>query len=484
MNLRLRPVLLGAAVMATATLAAGIAVANAAGSAPTATFTKSSDWGTGYVGDYAVHNGGSAITSWTVTFDLPQGTTVGSFWNATLTQSGTHVVAKNREYNGNLGPDGSTSFGYTATGSGAPTNCLINGGSCGGGTTPQPSPTKPVPSPTKPAPQPSPTKPAPQPSPTTPPSPQPPQPGNGKTVFGPYIHMSVTGRPSLSDVVKNTGAKAISLAFLINQGSCDLKWDGVTAIDAYKGEIDAVKALGATPIVSTGGANGSEAAVGCRTGSATAAQLEKVVALGVRYLDFDVEGGSVGDATANTARGEAIKQLQSKYPDLKASLTLASLPPDKWGTPGGLMDKDQAPYKAAVAAGARIDRVNIMTMDFGTYYDEGKGTTIMGQKSIAAATDLQKQIKAISNVDDATAWKMVGITPMIGVNDTTTEVFQLSNVDELTSFAKAHGVGFLGMWSATRDIACAPGTGQPSPVCSGVSQQRYEFGKRFANAQS
>jgi hypothetical protein len=223
--------------------------------------------------------------------------------------------------------------------------------------------------------------------------------------------------------------------------------------------------------------------VGCRTAGATAAQLEKVIRLGVRYLDFDVEGAAPADATANTARGQAIRQLQQKYPDLRVSFTLASLPPGKFGEPGGVQQKDLGPWTAALAAGAKIDRINIMTMNFGTYFDEGQGTTIMGRKSIAAAQDLQKQIKQINKVNDATAWKMVGITPMIGVNDTTTEVFQLANVAEVVNFAKANGVGMLGFWSIGRDRACSGGTPQPSPVCSGVSQQPFQFARGFAAVQ-
>src|SRR5262245_60889263 len=76
--------------------------ATAAGS-PTATFSKSSSWDGGYQGAYTVTNGGStALSGWTVEFDLPSGTTVGSYWDALLTQSGSHYTFKNREYNGSL----------------------------------------------------------------------------------------------------------------------------------------------------------------------------------------------------------------------------------------------------------------------------------------------------------------------------------------------------------------------------------------------
>src|SRR5205814_10434339 len=67
-------------------------------------------------------------------FDLPAGLTLGSYWDATLTTSGQHVTAKNREYNGSLAPGASASFGFLVSGgSGAPANCTVNGGSCAGG---------------------------------------------------------------------------------------------------------------------------------------------------------------------------------------------------------------------------------------------------------------------------------------------------------------------------------------------------------------
>ena len=471
------------------TVAAGVVSANAAeppvksaavksaAAGVTATFSKSQEWNSGYVADFAINNGTSAaITAWKVEFSLPAGTTVGSFWDATVTQTGQRVVAVNRNYNGAVPAGGKVSFGFVASGTGAPTNCTINGAACTGGDAPSPTPT--------PSSSPKPT-PTPSSSPKPTPTPTPNNPGTGKSVFAPYIHMSVNRRPTLTQIAQANGAKALSLAFVLNPaGSCDLKWDGNSAIDLYKAEIAAAKAAGVEPIVSTGGANGTEVAVGCRTAGATAAQLEKLMAQGVRYLDFDIEGAAPADATANSARAQAIKSLQGKYPDLKVSFTLASLPPGPNGEKGGVMDKDLGPWTAAVAAGAKVDRINIMTMNFGSYFDLNQGTTIMGKKSIEAAQDLQKQIKQIHGVNDATAWRMVGITPMIGVNDTTTEVFQLANATEVVTFAKANGVGMLGFWSISRDKSCAAGTAQPSPVCSGVAQQPNQFGKAFAAVQN
>lgn len=115
-------------------LAAGVPAAAAAG--PTATFTKTSDWGTGWEGNYRIANPGpDAITSWTVEFDLPVGHRVTSLWDAIWSQSDTHVTARNASWNGTIGAGGSTSFGldvaYSGT-YGAPANCRLNGAPCDG----------------------------------------------------------------------------------------------------------------------------------------------------------------------------------------------------------------------------------------------------------------------------------------------------------------------------------------------------------------
>ncbi|MFJ9891758.1 glycosyl hydrolase family 18 protein [Streptomyces sp. NPDC091280] len=114
----------------------GLAAPAEAASTATATFTKSSDWGTGFGGQWTVKNTGtSAISSWTVEWDYPSGTSVTSAWDADVTSSGNHWTAKNKSYNGTIAAGASVSFGFNGAGSGSPSNCLLNGGSCDGGTT-------------------------------------------------------------------------------------------------------------------------------------------------------------------------------------------------------------------------------------------------------------------------------------------------------------------------------------------------------------
>lgn len=112
----------------------GLASPAQAATSATATYTKVSDWGSGFEGKWTVKNTGTtSLSSWTVEWDFPSGTSVTSAWDATVTGSGTHWTAKNVGWNGTLVPGASVSFGFNGTGTGSPSGCKVNGGSCDGG---------------------------------------------------------------------------------------------------------------------------------------------------------------------------------------------------------------------------------------------------------------------------------------------------------------------------------------------------------------
>ncbi|MFJ6650376.1 glycosyl hydrolase family 18 protein [Streptomyces sp. NPDC091290] len=114
----------------------GLASPAEAAASATATYSKPQDWGTGFEGKWTVKNTGTTtLSSWTVEWDFPSGTSVTSAWDADVTSSGTHWTAKNKSWNGSLAPGASVSFGFNGSGSGSPSNCKLNGGSCDGGTT-------------------------------------------------------------------------------------------------------------------------------------------------------------------------------------------------------------------------------------------------------------------------------------------------------------------------------------------------------------
>ncbi|MET8157715.1 lytic polysaccharide monooxygenase [Sphaerisporangium sp. NPDC005289] len=88
-----------------------------------ASFHTTSTWNGGYQAEVTVRNSGSsAINSWTVNWALQSGTTINSLWSGTYTVSGSNITVKNANYNGSLGANASTTFGYVAQGSpGSPT---------------------------------------------------------------------------------------------------------------------------------------------------------------------------------------------------------------------------------------------------------------------------------------------------------------------------------------------------------------------------
>lgn len=136
---RARPLVRTLVVAALAASAIITATTAAHAASPTATFVKTSDWGSGWEGKYTVTNGGTTtITSWAVAFDLPSGTSISSSWDAQRAQSGTRYTFSNLSWNGNLAPGASVSFGFIGAGPGSPSNCTLNGAACGGGTNPQP----------------------------------------------------------------------------------------------------------------------------------------------------------------------------------------------------------------------------------------------------------------------------------------------------------------------------------------------------------
>ncbi|NYF57246.1 GH12 family glycosyl hydrolase domain-containing protein [Micromonospora purpureochromogenes] len=91
-------------------------------------------WNNGFTADVQITNtGSSTINGWTLVYNLPAGQQITSSWNATVSQSGSAVTARNVSWNGTLAPGGTASFGYQGTLSGAyssPTSFALNGQTC------------------------------------------------------------------------------------------------------------------------------------------------------------------------------------------------------------------------------------------------------------------------------------------------------------------------------------------------------------------
>ena len=140
---RRRALLAGAAIGLLVTgVTAATLPASAAGGGCSVAYTVQSQWQGGFTGSVVITNLGSAVTSWSLGFDFPDaGQQVTQGWNATWSQSGSHVTAASASWNGALGTSASTTIGFTGAWTGTnpvPASFTLSGAACGGGS---PSPT-------------------------------------------------------------------------------------------------------------------------------------------------------------------------------------------------------------------------------------------------------------------------------------------------------------------------------------------------------
>jgi hypothetical protein len=452
-----------------------------------ASYQAVSNWGTGYSGQYTITNTGtSAATGWTLAFTLPGGTRLSSLWDGSYTDEGGQVTVTNDSWDATIAAGGTATVGFVTSSSGQagqPSDCTINGAACQGGATPPGTPTATASSapagPASPTVSPTPavsSASSPAPSSTVPAPPAQPSsgsPSDGAAGFAPYVDTSLFPPFSLVTTAQQTGVKQFTLAFVVAGGSggCTPEWGGVTAIgdDPVAAQIGALRAIGGDVRISFGGEDGSELAQTCTSVSQLEAAYQQVVsAYNVNKIDFDIEGAAIDNTAANARRDQALAALQAADPGLQVSFTLPVLP-------SGLTSDGVAVVDGAVQAGVQIAAVNVMAMDYG----DGAAPNpsgMMGTFAIDAATATDAQVATALGVSDAAAWSKIAVTPMIGVNDTSDEIFTVANAQQLAAFAASKHLAWLSMWSAGRDTECAGGAQDfAQPTCSSIVQTPDEF---------
>ncbi|MFF0738074.1 chitinase [Streptomyces chartreusis] len=289
------------------------------------------------------------------------------------------------------------------------------------------------------------------------------------TSYAPYV--------SATEASANDSAGSpttYNLAFVIADGSdCTPKWNGTTALSdaAVKSRISKLTQGGASVRVSFGGASGTELAASCDSASELARAYGKALdAAGSAQADFDVEGDELTDADSVDLRSEAIALLQKERGDLEVSFTLPVMP-------SGLDDDGVALLESANEHDVQVSTVNIMTMNYGESYDGD-----MGDYALASAKAAHSQLKEIFGTSDATAWKAMALTSMLGTNDVDNETFTLDDAAQVREFADEKGIGWVSMWATFRDQRCADGSSSDDALtnCSGVDQEDGAFAEAFS----
>ena len=140
-------------------------------------------------------------------------------------------------------------------------------------------------------------------------------------------------------IAKTSGVHQLTLAFVTARGAgqCTPSWGGdaadpATGAKAYeRSAVAALRASGHAPIVSFGGAHGTDLASACSTAAALRHAYARVIAAyHPSRIDFDIEGAALDQTAAITRRSQAIAALQADarrdHHTLAVSLTLPALP--------------------------------------------------------------------------------------------------------------------------------------------------------------
>ncbi len=283
-------------------------------------------------------------------------------------------------------------------------------------------------------------------------------------VYAPYIYPNY----NLSMLADELGLKYFTLAFVLDGGNCQPRWGGSTQLGQYflLQDIERLREQGGDVIVSLGGAGGNELGLTCPDVETLTAAYQRVIdTLEVTHLDFDIEGDEIRDPESIARRSEAIASLQSTNENLVVSFTLPVIPT-------GLTNEGIAVLQSAIDHGVMIDIINLMTMNFGESFPSDQ----MGENTIQAAHSLHEQLQALyPDADPDDLWGMIGLTPMIGINDVQAEIFTLEDASLVTEFAQTQGIGLLSIWSVDRDHECISGQAALMPTCSGTLQEDYAF---------
>jgi len=294
--------------------------------------------------------------------------------------------------------------------------------------------------------------------------------------YAPYIDF--TGWPpfDLVQAAQDEGIDYYTLGFVVaDHTTNEPSWGGYyTTESAYRlDEIEALRDMGGDVMVSFGGAANTELAVAVTDlGELTDAYQSVIDTYGLTMIDFDIEGAWVADRVSIDRRSQAIDNLQDHAAqsgdDLEVFFTLPVLPE-------GLTHDGVYVLQSAIDAGVDIDGVNIMAMDYGRPEIDMGAAAIQAAESLHFQLDNLYESSGIYKSDDE-LWKMIGVTPMIGVNDTG-ERFYVEDASELLAFAEQQDLRMLSLWSIQRDNQGV--LDQLSNHWSGVPQEPFEFSHIF-----
>ncbi len=303
--------------------------------------------------------------------------------------------------------------------------------------------------------------------------------------FAGYVDVTATPEYAFEAPVSES-AEDVVLSFVVADATkaCTPTWGGYYDLDSAASQIDLdrrvalLRERGGEPVVSFGGLANDELATSCTDDDQLLEAYRAVVErYDLRTIDLDVEDDDLTDRAAGVRRARALATLQDER-------RRAGEPLDVWLTlpaaTAGLTEDGLAVVRDTLAGGVELAGVNAMTMNYGGSRDAGESMTDATRRTLEAVHDQLGDLldDAGADVSGDDVWARIGMTPMIGQNDVSTDVVTLDDARELAALGEELGVGRVSMWSLNRDRACGVNyadTSVVSSACSGVTQDGELF---------
>lgn len=317
---------------------------------------------------------------------------------------------------------------------------------------------------------------------------------DGNAWYAGYVDATVTPLHKFEQPT-SSATKDVILSFIVADPAddCSPSWGAAYSLDIASRDLDLDRRIArlrqneGSVVVSFGGAINAELATVCSDPEALLEAYRSVVdRYDLRTIDLDIEGPGLSDPAATRRRAIAMKWLQDERKeagkDLRVWLTLPA-------TPAGLTTEGKDAVSVMLREQVDLSGVNLMTMDYGPSRADGQS---MLQASTEALTATHRQLGQIyaregQDVGQATLWRRLGATPMIGQNDVAGEIFTLDDARKLSAFARDKGLGRVSMWSVNRDRTCGenyPDVAIVSNSCSGVVQGDLTFAEMLRGAMT
>jgi hypothetical protein len=276
----------------------------------------------------------------------------------------------------------------------------------------------------------------------------------------PYLYLGGEDLPDPQVIMKATGVRWFTLAFVLNHGACDPQWDGTRPLlgGADQSVIASIRQRGGDVIVSSGGQNGPWLEQSCSTSGSLAAAYQHVIdAYHLKAIDIDVEGSVYQSPTLQQRIIDALKIVKAADPGIVVDVTF---PVDASGPNPAMINR-------AAASGLVVDCWAAMPFDM-----DAAGQN-MGDLTRRSIDQLVGVVEAAYRYPEDQAFRHIGISSMNGITDTQ-ETITTNDFQTMLAYAQRHHLARFTFWAANRDRPCGNGT-VPGDTCSGLPQANWDF---------